>query len=264
MAVITLPRPSRPAHFGIPLRDTLALAAGVAGPLAVAGLLVPFRTHVAGANLALILVVVVVAVAAIGHRGAGALAALSSAVWFDLFLTRPYGQFTIASSDDITTAALLLAVGLAVSQLAARARRLKVVTVADAGHLALIHETAQLAQRATSADAVVDHVRRELTGLLGLDGCRFEYGSLLGHPPQLGQDGEVTTAHGRWDVERRGWPQEEIELRAVGNGHYYGRFMLRPGAGGVVALQARLVAGTLAGQVGAALADVGAGAVTEN
>ncbi|MFD9818923.1 DUF4118 domain-containing protein [Streptomyces violascens] len=255
MAAITLPRPTRPARFGIPLRDTLALVAAVAGPLAVAGLLVPFRTHVAGANLALILVVVVVAVAANGHRGAGALAALSSAIWFDFFLTRPYEHFTISSSDDITTAALLLA---------ARARHLKVVTVTDAGHLALIHETAQLAQRATSADAVVEHVRRELTGLLHLDGCRFEYGSLLGHPPQLGQDGEVTTAHGRWDVERRGWPQAEIELRTVGNGHYYGRFMLRPGSGVVVPLQARLVAGTIAGQVGAALADVGAGAVTEN
>ncbi|MFE3186755.1 DUF4118 domain-containing protein [Streptomyces violascens] len=264
MAVITLPRPARPARFGIPLRDTLALVAAVAGPLAVAGLLVPFRTHLAGANLALILVVVVVAVAANGHRGAGALAALSSAVWFDFFLTRPYEHFTISSSDDITTAVLLLAVGLAVSQLAARARRLKVVTVTDAGHLALIHETAQLAQRAASADAVVEHVRRELTGLLGLDGCRFEYGSLLGHPPQLGQDGAVTTAHGRWDVDRRGWPHEEIELRAVGNGHYYGRFMLRPGTGGIAPLQARLVAGTLADQVGAALADVAAGPVTDS
>ncbi|WP_406504521.1 DUF4118 domain-containing protein [Streptomyces sp. NBC_00212] len=264
MTAITLPRAARPARFAMPLRDTLALAAAVAGPLAAAGLLVPFRTHVASTNLALILVVVVVAVAANGHRGAGALAALSSAVWFDFLLTRPYERFTIAGGDDITTAVLLLAVGLAVSQLAARARRLKVVTVTDADHLARIHDTAQLARRTGSAATVVDHVRGELTDVLHLDGCRFEYGSLLGHPPQLGQDGEVTTAHGRWSLERRGWPQGETELRVFGNGHYYGRFMLRPGRADVVPLQARLVAATLADQVGAALADSGTGAGKES
>ncbi|MFD9633557.1 hypothetical protein [Streptomyces violascens] len=100
--------------------------------------------------------------------------------------------------------------------------------------------------------------------MLGLDGCRFEYGTLLGYPPQLGQDGEVTTARGRWSLERRGWPQGETELRVFGNGHYYGRFMLRPGHTGVVPLQARLVAVTLADQAGAALADVGTGAGTES
>src|SRR5690349_24527297 len=54
---------------------------------------------------------------------------------------------------------LLLAVGVAVSQLAARARRLKVITITDAGYLAQIHESAALAQSAASAQAVVDHVR---------------------------------------------------------------------------------------------------------
>ncbi|MFD4601156.1 DUF4118 domain-containing protein [Streptomyces sp. NPDC058464] len=36
---------------------------------------------------------------------------------------------------------------------------------------------------------VVDHVRGELTALLGLSGCRFEYGTLLGQPARLGKDG---------------------------------------------------------------------------
>ncbi|MFG2146929.1 hypothetical protein ACGFRG_22415 [Streptomyces sp. NPDC048696] len=134
------------------------------------------------------------------------------------------------------------------------------VTVTDAGHLARIHTTARLAQRATSADAVVEHVG-ELIELLALDGCRFEYGSLLGHPARLEQDGEVSTARGRWDVDRRGWPHEELELRAFGQGHYYGRYMLRPGPGEAVPQQARLVAAILAGQAGAALADAAAGAV---
>ncbi|MFE9557545.1 DUF4118 domain-containing protein [Streptomyces sp. NPDC006703] len=270
MSGFTLPgalgRYARPVRISRPTRDQLALAMAVAGPLAVAAALTPLRTHVAGTNLALILVVVVVAVSANGHRGAGVLAALSSALWFDFFLTRPYERFTISSGDEITTALLLLAVGLAVSQLAARARRLKVVTVTEADHLARIHETARLAQKAASADAVVTHVRDQLIDLLALDGCRFEYGTLLGHPPGLEEDGEVITARGaRWDVERHGWPRgQEIELRAVGKGHYYGRFMLRPRPGEVVPLQARLVAVTLAGQAGAALAEAGEGAVRED
>ncbi|MFD9567913.1 DUF4118 domain-containing protein [Streptomyces sp. NPDC059994] len=267
MSGISLPgfagRRSPPARLAVPPRDRLALAAAVVGPFAVTCVLVPFRTHLANTNLALILVAVVVEVAANGHRGAAALAALSSAAWFDFFLTHPYERFTISSGDDITIAVLLLAVGLAVSQQATRVRRLKAVTVTDADQLARIHRTAMLAQSTRSADAVIEHVRTELTELLGLDGCRFEYGSLLGHPPQLGQDGDITTTRGRWDVERRGWPQEEVELRATGKGHYYGRFMMRPGRGEVVPLQARLVAGTLAGQVGAALADAEAGSVRE-
>jgi hypothetical protein len=242
---------------GYPLRDRLALVAGLVGPFLVALALVPFRTDLSRTNAALILVVVVVAVAAIGNRLAGALAALSAAAWFDFFHTRPYQTFDITASADIETAVLLLIVGLIVSQLAARARRLEVITVTDAGYLARIHETADLAQSAKSSDTVVDHVRRELTELLGLRGCRFEYGTLMGQPPRLEQDGNVAVGHRRWDVDASGWPAGEIELRTYGNGHYLGRFMLTPGPGPVPPLQARLVAVTLADQTGAALDTAG-------
>ena len=63
--------------------------------------------------------------AAIGNRAAGALAALGAAAWFDFFFAVPYQRFTIRSSADVTTFILLLAVGVTVSQLAARARRLQ-------------------------------------------------------------------------------------------------------------------------------------------
>ncbi|WP_346427658.1 DUF4118 domain-containing protein [Streptomyces sp. AcE210] len=172
---------------GYPVRDRIALAAGLVGPFLVALVLVPFRRDLSATNAALILVVVVVAVAAVGSRVAGAVAALSAAAWFDFFLTRPYQRFGITDSDDVETAVLLLVVGLIVSQLAARARRLKVVTVTDAEYLARIHGTADLAQSTTSADAVVGHVRAQLTELLGLRGCRFEYGTLLGRPQALGR-----------------------------------------------------------------------------
>ncbi|MER6127975.1 DUF4118 domain-containing protein [Streptomyces sp. NPDC001795] len=239
------------------LRDRLALAAGLATPFLVALALVPFRASLTHTNAALVLVVVVVAVAALGSRTAGVVAALSAAAWFDFFLTRPYQTFDITASADIETAVLLLAVGLIVSQLAARTRRLEVMTVTDAAYLARIHRTADLVQSANSADTVVDHVRTELTDLLNLRACRFEYGTLIGRPPRLEKDGSVTVGRRTWNPDIDGWPDGEVELRAYGNGHYLGRFMLTPRPGDVPSVQARLVAVTLADQTGAALDTAG-------
>ncbi|MYV41248.1 DUF4118 domain-containing protein [Streptomyces sp. SID1328] len=238
-------------------RDRLALTAGLAAPFLVALVLVPFRTSLSHTNAALILVVAVVAVAAFGSRTAGVVAALSAAAWYDFFLTRPYETFDITASADIETAVLLLAVGLIVSQLAARARRLQLLTVTDAAYLARIHRTADLVQSENSADTVVDHVRGELTDLLGLRACRFEYGTLMGRPPRLENDGSVTVGRRTWNPDTDGWPEGETELRAYGNGHYLGRFMLTPGPGPVPSLQARLVAVTLADQTGAVLDTAG-------
>jgi hypothetical protein len=234
-------------------RDRLAVVAAAALPLAVAVVLLPLRSSWSNTNMALVLVVAVVAVAAIGSRLAGALAAVSAAAWFDFFFTVPYDRFAIAQAADIRTAVLLLVVGVAVSQLAARARRLKVIAITDARYLAEIHDTAELAQHARSPEAVIDRVREQLIGLLDLAGCRFEYGTLLGHPPRLEPDGSVMMGYHRRDVEESGLPGEEIELRTFGNGQYYGRFMLRPKPESRPSLQARLVAVTLADQAGRAL-----------
>src|ERR1019366_5994964 len=54
-------------------------------------------------------------------------------------------------------------------------------------------------------------------GLLDLKGCRFERGSLLGHPPRLEPDGTLPRGPYRWDVERWGLPAAEIELRGLGS-----------------------------------------------
>jgi Domain of unknown function (DUF4118) len=235
-------------------RDRIAILAALAAPLAAAAILLPFRAGWPNTNVALPLVVVVVGVAAIGNRVAGGLAAVWAALWFDFFFTLPYYRFTIRSSADVTTAVLLLLTGLSVSQLASRARRLKVITVTDAGYLAQIHKTASLAKSATIPDVVVNHVREQLVGLLDLEGARFEYGTLLGHPPRLEPDGTVTVGRSRWDVELSGLPGEEIEVRTFGSGQYYGRFMLKARPGSKPSLQARLVAVTLADQAGRALA----------
>jgi hypothetical protein len=232
-------------------RDLIATLAALVVPLAISLILVPFRDNFSNTNVALVLVVVIVAVAANGSRLAGAMASVSAALWFDFFFTLPYQRFTITRRADLETTVLLLIVGLAVSQLAARARRLQVIAITDAGYLSKIHDAAELAKSATTPRVVVDTVRQQLLQVLNLRDCRFEYGTLLGNPPRLERDGAVITGRRTWDVDRHGLPDEDVELRTYHNGSYYGRFMLRGTPGPPPSLEARLVAVTLADQIGA-------------
>ncbi|MBN0047039.1 DUF4118 domain-containing protein [Streptomyces actuosus] len=245
--------PHRPWATGPAARDRFVLVAGLSAPFVVALALVPFRDPSLRTHAALFLVAAVVTVAMLGSRTAQVPTALSAAACFDVFHTRPYGSFDISAPADIETTLLLLAVGLMVSRLAARARRLEAGTVTGADYLARLHGTAALVHTARSADTVVDHVCGQLGELLGPARCRFEYGTLLGRPARLEADGTVTVGGLPWDLGARGWPGGEIELRVWGSGHYLGRFMLTPGTGPVPSLQARLVAVTLAAQTGAAL-----------
>jgi hypothetical protein len=234
-------------------RDRAAIAAAIVLPLALAAILLPWRGSWSNTNVALLLVVMVVAVACLGNRLAGVLAAISAAAWFDFFFTLPYDRFTISHSADVTTFVLLLAVGVAVSQMAAWARGLKAVTVTDAGYFNRIVASAVMTQQAGTPHDVVEHVRRQLIEVLDLADCRFEYGKLIGQPPRLESDGSITTRYGHYPVDESGLPDEEIELRTFSNGQYIGRFMLTPKPGSRPSRRARLVAVSLADLAGHAL-----------
>jgi K+-sensing histidine kinase KdpD len=104
-------------------RDRLAALAGLLVPLVLAAVLVPFRGSFPNTDAALAMLLVVVAVAANGNRLAGYLAAVSTAVWFDFFLTEPYERFAIAYRTDIETTVLLLVIGAAVTEIAVFGRR---------------------------------------------------------------------------------------------------------------------------------------------
>jgi hypothetical protein len=135
----------------------------------------------------------------------------------------------------------LLLVGLVVSQLAARVRRRRVITVTDAGHLAAIHDAAEPARAKRSPSDVIDHVRSRLADVLNLRECRFEHGSLLGNEPRLMSDGTVLAGYGRWTADES-LPAGEIKLRVYGSGRFYGRLVMRANPGEAPSLQARLVA----------------------
>lgn len=230
------------------------MIAGIALPLAVAAALVPFRSSFPNAGAALVLVVAIVAVAANGHRAAGMVASASAAIWFDFFLTKPYERFTITRRADIEITVLLLLVGAAVTELAVRGRRHRVLAATDAAYLTAIGAVTDLVASNADARVVIDQVTTRLTSLLGLSGCRFEQ-SAFGGLPRLESDGRLHVDHDYWDVDRYGMPKAGVELLANCNRVAYGRFVLEAPPGVVPPLAARQVAVILANQVGVALAN---------
>ena len=225
------------------------------GPLLVCALAVPLRDDIANTNVALVLVLVIVAAAALGSRTAGFLAAASAAFWFDLLMTAPYNRLTITDRTDAETTVLLLAIGLGVTELAQWGRRASARATQDEGYLAGVRDTAAAVARGGSAGNIVDEVGAQLTRLLSLRRCQFQYGVAgLGDPARLQPDGTVLSHGVAWDVERAGLPTDgEIELLVESGGMLQGRYLCVATPDSRPSLAQRLVAVTLAAQVGSAL-----------
>src|SRR5215471_11223027 len=215
-------------------RDRLAVVAALAAPLLLTVILVPFRTSFPNTDAALALILVVVAVAANGYRLAGYLAALSAAVWFDFFLTRPYEELTITRRADIETTVLLLVIGVAVTEIAVWGRRQHAAASRRAGYLDGINAAAQAAAAGDSPSELIDQVSASLSELLSLRSCVFQYGKAgLGNPARLLSNGQVVLGQRTMDVAAQGLPdQTDIELLVETGGVFQGRFLMRanPGA----------------------------------
>jgi K+-sensing histidine kinase KdpD len=236
-------------------RDRVAVLVALSGPFVVCLLLLPLRDSFANTNAALILVLVVVAVATSGNRVAGVLAATSAGVWFDFFLTQPYEHLTITKRADLETTALLLVVGVGVTELAAWGRRQRELATRDAGYLAGIRAAAEVVATGRSSGELLGEVSGQLIRVLGLRECHFQYGVAgLGEPARLRDDGRVVWQRTVWDVERKGLPVDcEIELLVENRGRLQGRFLFSAAPDSRPSMTQRLVAVTLAAQVGASL-----------
>jgi hypothetical protein len=235
-------------------RDRLALIAGLLVPLGACAGLVPVRGSFPNTDAALVLVAVVVAVAANGHRPAGVLAALSAAAWFDFFLTVPYERFTITRHTDLQTTLLLLAVGVAVTELAVWARRQRRVATADEAFLAVLTSTSGLVAAGERPERIAERVCVQLTALLGLRGARFEPGEARSRGLRFDADGELMWGGIAWNLGEHGFPDEPVELAARHGGVVRGRFLLDPVPGAAPAPEARHVAVVLADLAGSAFA----------
>ena len=233
----------------------LSLLAGAVVPFVVCVATAPFRASLANTNVALVLVLVIVAVAAGGSRLGGIVAAASAALWFDFFLTEPYQRFTVTDRTDLETTVLLLAVGVGVTELAQWGRRATERAAREQSYLAGIQEVAAAVARGSSSSDLIDEVDRQLTSTLGLRACHFQYGVAgLGRHARLLPDGAVQDGSAVIDVDRDGLPVDrDIELLVESGGLLQGRFLMSAGAGAHPSQAQRLVAVTLAAQVGSAV-----------
>jgi K+-sensing histidine kinase KdpD len=230
--------------------------AALAAPLALAAVLVPFRTSFPNTDAALALLLVVVAVAANGYRLAGYLAAVSAAVWFDFFLTRPYEELAITRRADIETTVLLLVIGVAVTELAVWGRRQHSAASRRAGYLDGINAAAQAVAAGGSPSELIEQVSAQLTEVLSLRSCRFQFGVAgLGKPARLLHSGQITVGQRTLDVAEGLPAGADTELLVEHGGMLKGRFLMSPAPGARPTMEQRLVAVAFADQVGAALAD---------
>ena len=236
-------------------RDRLAVVAGFAAPLALAAVLVPFRSSFPNTDAALAMIVIVVAVAAAGNRLAGLVAAVSAAAWFDFFLTRPYETFTINRAADIETTVLVLVIGAAVTEIAVWGRSEHSAASRRAGYLDGINDAARAVATGDSPSALVDRIAAGLIQLLSLRSCEFQYGMAgIGGPARLEHDGTITFDGEPYDLRGGDWPSGVgLELLVESSGRLRGRFLIQPGKH-LPAGEQLLVAVALADQAGAALA----------
>jgi Domain of unknown function (DUF4118) len=228
---------------------------GVVLPLGVSSALIPARASLANTAAALILVAVIAGVAILGTRFGGFLASVSAAIWFDFFLTRPYQTLAISHRSDIETAVSLFAVGLILTELAARSRHHRAVAATEADYVNLMYEIGEMVALGESSSSVTERARVELVELLGLRDCRYEAGEPQPHRPTVMWDGRVVHGRAIWGISTLGLPGPEVDLPVSFAGRTIGRFVLVPTPGALVHAQRTIVAVAIAGHVGASLAS---------
>ena len=234
----------------------LVVSAAAVAPLVACAALSPLRGSFANTNIALVLVLLIVAAAATGIRAAGLVAALSSAAWFDFFLTEPYNHFSITDRADIETAVLLMLVGAAVTEIALWGRRQQARASSEQGYLdGVLSTSATVGAGRSSTNSLLDHVCEQIVDVLGIDRCRFDPGSDAALAT-LNNDGTMTYNGHPFNVDRLGLPTDsEIALVVQSGGVVHGRFLLTAATRIVrPSLEQLRVAIALANQVGAALA----------
>ena len=153
-------------------------AAAVALPVLAVVAMLPLRGHVENANIALGLVIVVLLVAVNAGRTPTIVAALSTALAFDVLFTRPFYSFRIATSSDVYTTLLLGVIGVIAGELVERARRSATAAASARAMLDELYRHAELAAGTESPGRMIGVVVDSLTELLDLKSCRYISGPL--------------------------------------------------------------------------------------
>jgi K+-sensing histidine kinase KdpD len=235
-------------------RSRIMFALAIVGPLLIALALVPSRGEFAGAAAALVFVVAIVAFSVGGNRFVGFVASISSVIWYDFYLTKPYDRLTISHRPDIETAICLLIVGVVVSELAARSRHLSRVSTEEAEYVDMVRNLTELANGTAPSSVVIERAVPSIMQLLDLRDCRFERAPSDPPMARIMSNGEVTHVGLDWPVNQMGIPGPEAEIVAQWRGRDLGRFVITPTPGEPISRERRVVAALLVSVVGAAIA----------
>lgn len=245
-----MPSGTRPPSLGRRWTGAALVAAGATVPLALAATLAPARDHIAPPTVALVLVLVVVTIAAASGRYSVAVAAaLSAAVGFDYFHTRPYGSLSITRSEDVQTAVLLLVTAVLIGELAAWGRRHRETAAELTDGFEAVARASGLVVDGQPPEVIVAAASRELIALLHLRDCWFDTGRPADPMPVLERDGRVVYGDVQWPVERSGLPGPQLSLPVCRGAVTLGRFVLTPTPGEPVvrrALRCAVVLATVA------------------
>lgn len=209
-------------------RRSVVLSGAAALPLLTCLGLSGLRDEVGNAPAVLVLVVLVVAAASSGSRSAGLVTAASSAVWFDVLLTAPYGQLAIHDPEDLEAMALLVVVGVAVTELSLWGRRQQARASRASGFLDGLVVSADAAQGTDrSARELIEDTCRRIREVLGLDRCRFAPGPVGSGLPRLTRAGALVGRGSSHDVDRDGLPVDtEVAIEVRVSGEVLGSFLL--------------------------------------
>jgi hypothetical protein len=235
------------------IRPVVVLIAAVVTPVVLALALIPFRSQVPAATVALGFAVLVSLLAATGTRLSALIAAVSAALCYDIGFTQPHGSLAITHPQDIETTALLLVGGLIVGQLSARNRSHRALAVQQREDLAHVQAIAELMAAGAEPDDVVQAVADELRTLLGLRECWFDTSRPQRPGPTIDRNGNVSWGRIWWGVDTLGLPGKEISIEVEHDVRRLGRYVLVAEAGTKVRRDQLLAAVTLADQAGAAL-----------
>ncbi len=141
--------------------------------------------HVDNVVVALLIVTVIVSMATIAGRPAAIVAAMSSALWFDVLLTGPNHSLPMSASIDAQVAILFVAVGFLVGTMVERSHREAAQAAAAQSQLADLLRQAELLSGADSPGRLVALAVRELTERLDLKSCRFVRGAIPSTMPEI-------------------------------------------------------------------------------
>jgi K+-sensing histidine kinase KdpD len=197
-------------------RRSVIIATALAVPFLVCAAVAASGRPVPDASVAVGLVLVIVAAAATGLRSAGVGAALSSALWFDYFLTEPYDSFRIDGAEDVQVAVLLLLVGIAVTELALFGQRQRALLGRERGYLDGVAAAAESVADDVPAETVVSSVADRVREVLRADRCVFVPGTALPAQPRIQRDGTLARGEHLMPVDRSGLPTDQEVVLPVG------------------------------------------------